>query len=252
MGDTMKPLEGKNALVTGGARGIGRSIALGLAEAGADIALNYVSNKHAAEVVRNEIRKIGRKCEIYKADVANDAENHEMGEALHKDFGLVQIIVNNAGITRDRSFGKMTRPDWDEVLGVNLTGPALVTHLFLPRIIASGWGRIINITSIIGQTGNFGQTNYAAAKGGLIAFTKSLARETARKGVTVNCVAPGFISTDMTAKVPEAAIKAVEASTPMGRLGTPEEIAAAVTFLASPASSFITGQEIGVNGGLYM
>ena len=252
MGDTMKPLEGKNALVTGGARGIGRSIALGLAEAGADIALNYVSNKHAAEVVRNEIRKIGRKCEIYKADVANDAENHEMGDALHKDFGLVQIIVNNAGITRDRSFGKMTRPDWDEVLGVNLTGPALVTHLFLPRIIASGWGRIINITSIIGQTGNFGQTNYAAAKGGLIAFTKSLARETARKGVTVNCVAPGFISTDMTAKVPEAAIKAVEASTPMGRLGTPEEIAAAVTFLASPASSFITGQEIGVNGGLYM
>lgn len=248
----MKPLEGKVSLVTGGARGIGRSIALGLAEAGSDIALNYVSNKQAAEKVRDEIRRLGRKCEIYKADVANDQDNHTMGDEIHKAFGLVQIIVNNAGITRDRSFGKMTRPDWDEVLGVNLTGPALVTHLFLPKILASGWGRIINITSIIGQMGNFGQTNYAAAKGGLIAFTKSLAREVARKGVTVNCVAPGFISTDMTAKVPEAAIKAVEGATPMARLGTPEEIAAAVTFLASPAASFITGQEIGVNGGLYM
>lgn len=248
----MKPLEGKSALVTGGARGIGRSIALGLAEHGADIALNYVSNKAAADAVRNDIRKLGRKCEIFKADVANDAENHTMADDLHKEFGLVQIIVNNAGITRDRSFSKMSRPDWDEVIGVNLTGPALVTHLFLPKIVASGWGRVINITSIIGQMGNFGQTNYAAAKGGLIAFTKSLARETARKGVTVNCVAPGFITTDMTAKVPEAAIKAVEASTPMGRLGTPEEIAAVVAFLASPAASFITGQEIGVNGGLYM
>lgn len=248
----MKPLEGKVSLVTGGARGIGRAIALGLAEAGSDIALNYLSNTQGAEETREMIRKLGRKCEIYQGNVANDDENHAMGDKIHSAFGLVQIIVNNAGITRDRSFGKMTRPEWDEVLGVNLTGPALITHLFLPRILQSGYGRIINITSVIGQMGNFGQTNYAAAKGGLIAFTKSLAREIARKGVTANCVAPGFITTDMTASVPEPAIKAIEGSTPMGRLGAPEEVAAVVTFLASPAASFITGQEVAVNGGLYM
>jgi len=248
----MLPLEGKVSLVTGGARGIGRSIALGLAEAGSDIALNYLSNTQGAEETRELIRAMGRKCEVYKGNVADDANNHVIGEKISADFGLVQIIVNNAGITRDRSFGKMSRDEWNEVVDVNLTGPALITHLFLPKILASGWGRIINITSVIGQMGNFGQTNYAAAKGGLIAFTKSLAREVARKGVTANCVAPGFITTDMTASVPEAALKAIEGATPIGRLGSPEEVAAVVTFLASPAASFITGQEVGVNGGLYM
>ncbi|HMN96703.1 MAG TPA: beta-ketoacyl-ACP reductase [Phycisphaerales bacterium] len=248
----MKPLEGKVSLVTGGARGIGRAIALGLAEAGSDIALNYLSNTQGAEETREMIRRMGRRCEVYQGNVADDETNHVMGERIHEAFGLVQIVVNNAGITRDRSFGKMSRPEWDEVLGVNLTGPALITHLFLPKILASGWGRIVNITSVIGQMGNFGQTNYAAAKGGLIAFTKSLAREVARKGVTVNCVAPGFITTDMTAAVPEKALKAIEDATPVGRLGNPEEVAAVVTFLASPAASFITGQEVGVNGGLYM
>jgi len=247
-----QPLLGKTSLVTGGARGIGRAIALGLASAGSDVALNYLSNTQGAEETREIIRRLGRRCEIYQGNVADDQTNHAMGEKIMSDLGMCQIVVNNAGITRDRSFGKMVRPEWDEVLGVNLTGPALITHLFLPRILASGWGRIINITSVIGQMGNFGQTNYAAAKGGLIAFTKSLAREVARKGITVNCVAPGFITTDMTASVPEAGIKAVEQATPMGRLGLPEEVAAVVTFLATPAASFITGQEIGVNGGLYM
>ena len=175
----MLPLEGKVSLVTGAARGIGRAIAVCLAEAGSDVALNFVSNTQGAEEARDEIRALGRRCEIYQANVANDDENHAMGEKIHDDFDLVQIIINNAGITRDRSFGKMTRAEWDEVVGVNLTGPALITHLFLPRIVQSGWGRVINITSVIGQMGNFGQTNYAAAKGGLIAFTKSLAREVA-------------------------------------------------------------------------
>lgn len=248
----MLPLEGKVSLVTGAARGIGRAIAMGLAEAGSDIALNFVSNRQAAEETRDAIRALGRRCEVYQANVAHDDENHAMGDRISADFDLVQIIVNNAGITRDRSFGKMTRAEWDEVLAVNLTGPALITSLFLPRIVESGWGRIINITSVVGQMGNFGQTNYAAAKGGLIAFTKSLAREVARKGVTVNCVAPGFITTDMTAAVPDKVLKSIEDVTPVGRLGTPEEIAAVTTFLALPTASFITGQEIAVNGGLYM
>lgn len=247
-----QPLLGKTSLVTGGARGIGRAIALGLAQAGSDVALNYLSNTQGAEETREIIRGLGRRCEVYQGNVADEERNHAMGEKIMADLGLCQIVVNNAGITRDRSFGKMKRPEWEEVLDVNLTGPALITHLFLPRILASGWGRIINITSVIGQMGNFGQTNYAAAKGGLIAFTKSLAREVARKGITANCVAPGFITTDMTASVPEAGIKAVQQATPMGRLGNPEEVAAVVTFLATPAASFITGQEIGVNGGLYM
>jgi 3-oxoacyl-(acyl-carrier-protein) reductase len=248
----MLPLSGKVSLVTGAARGIGRAIACSLAEAGSDVALNYAHSTEAAIVVRDEIRAMGRKAEIYQANVANDDENHAMGDAIRKDFGLVQIVVNNAGITRDRSFAKMNREQWQDVLDVDLTGPVLITHMMLPAMVESGWGRVINISSVIGQMGNFGQSNYSAAKGGLIAFSKSLAREVARKGVTVNCVAPGFIETDMTANVPEAALDNIRSVTPIGRLGLPEEVAPCVTFLAGPAASYITGQEISVNGGLYM
>jgi NAD(P)-dependent dehydrogenase (short-subunit alcohol dehydrogenase family) len=175
-----------------------------------------------------------------------------MIEAVSKEFGEIDILVNNAGITRDKSFLKMTKLMWDEVLGVNLNGVFFVTRLVLPAMVEAGWGRVINMTSIVGQTGNFGQANYAVTKGGLIAFTMTLAREVARKGVTVNAIAPGFIETDMTKDMTPAALSAVTAMTPLGRLGKPEEVATAALFLASPQASYITGQVIPVNGGMYM
>ena len=248
----LQPLEGKNCLVTGAARGIGRAIALAMADAGCHVAINFSTSEEAAREVCDAILAKGRKAKIYRANVANDEENRNMLSHVHEDFGIVQILVNNAGITRDRSFAKMTREQWEEVMDVNLTGPALITHAMINKMVESGWGRIINITSIIGQTGNFGQTNYAAAKAGLIALTKSLSKELARKNITVNCVAPGFVTTDMTAKVPEQIREQITAGIPIGRFGEPEEIAHAVAFLASPLASYITGQEINVNGGLYM
>ena len=168
------------------------------------------------------------------------------------DLGPITILVNNAGINRDRSFLKMTKSMWDEVMRVNLDGVFHTTQLALQDMLGGGWGRIINISSIVGQTGNFGQTNYAATKGAIISFTESLARELARKGITVNAVAPGFIETDMVSAMPEAALNQVKAMTPMGRLGKPEEIADAVVFLASNRASYVTGQVLAVNGGMYM
>jgi len=167
-------------------------------------------------------------------------------------FGPITILVNNAGITRDRSFLKMSKEQWHEVLRVNLDGVFNVTHAVLPLMVQAGWGRVINISSVIGEMGNFGQTNYAATKGAIISFTKSLAREVARKGITVNAVAPGFVETDMTRDVPPAALDQVKSLTPLGRLAAPEEIAAAVGFLASPRASFITGEVLSVNGGYHM
>lgn len=248
----MGELDGKVALVTGASRGIGRAISVALAEAGADVALNYFTSREPAEDVAEQIRKLGRKAKVYKANVSNDEENHAMIDSILKDFGPVHIVVNNAGITRDRSFAKMTAEMWHEVLNVDLTGPALITHALLQPMIEAGWGRVINITSIVGEMGNFGQSNYSAAKGGLIALTKTLARELARKNVTVNAVAPGFITTDMTSAVPDKVLEQVCQMTPVGRLGKPEEVAAAVVFLASPRSSFITGTVVDVNGGMYM
>jgi 3-oxoacyl-[acyl-carrier protein] reductase len=248
----MKPLQGKIAVVTGGSRGIGRATALALAEAGADVAVNCRANLEAAQEVCTLIVKLGQRAKAYQADVSKEEEAHIMVEQIRADLGQINVLVNNAGITRDKSFVKMTKSMWDEVLGVNLNGPFNVTHELLSQMAESGWGRIINITSIVGQTGNFGQANYAVTKGGLIAFTMTLAREVARKGVTVNAVAPGYIETDMTKDVPPAALDQVRALTPMGRLGKAEEIAAVVAFLASPAASYITGQVIPVNGGMYM
>lgn len=248
----MGQLKGKVCLVTGGSRGIGRAIALALADEGADIAIEYCTQCTAAEEVVADLERRNVRAKAYKADVMDIKQVDAMAAAILNDLGTVNVLVNCAGITRDRSFLKMTREQWDEVIGTNLNGPFNVTHCFGPMMIEQGWGRIINVASIVGQQGNFGQTNYAATKGGLIAFTKALARELARKNVTVNAIAPGFIETDMTKDLPEAAKQAVSAQTPVGRMGKPEEVAAAAVFLASPAASYVTGQVLAVNGGMYM
>ena len=245
-------LEGKVALVTGGSRGIGRAIALALGAEGASVAVNFRSNPLSAAEACEMIRARGGRAEAFQANVADDAENHAMVAAIRKQLGPITVLVNCAGITRDRSFQKMTHELWSEVLAVNLTGQAMVTHEVLPDMFAAGWGRVVFITSIVGQIGNFGQSNYAAAKGGLISLTRTLAREVAKKGVTVNAVAPGFIETDMTAAVPENVLDQVRQMTPVGRLGKPEEVADAVRFLTSPMSAFITGEVLNVNGGMYM
>ncbi|MCK6485512.1 MAG: 3-oxoacyl-ACP reductase [Phycisphaerae bacterium] len=248
----MGMLSGKISLVTGGGRGIGRAIALALAEAGSDVGVNYLQHAAPAEEVCDQIRALGRRARAYKANIANDDENHEMVRRIQEDLGVVQVLVNNAGITRDKTFVKMTYEIWKEVLDVDLTGPAMVTHALLPGMIERNWGRVIFMTSVIGQMGNFGQTNYSVAKGGLIALTKSLARETAKKGVTVNAIAPGFIRTDILKDMPPEALQKIVAQTAVGRLGEPDEVAEAVLFLASPKAGYVTGSVINVNGGLYM
>jgi 3-oxoacyl-(acyl-carrier-protein) reductase len=248
----MKELKGKIALVTGGSRGIGRAIALALAEQGADLAIGYHVAKDQADQTCELLTQKAVRSKAYQVDVADMQQVDQMLSHVLNDLGPVSIVVNDAGITRDKSFVKMTRAMWDEVIAVNLGGPFNVTHAALPTMLEQNWGRIINISSIVGQWGNFGQSNYAATKGGVISFTMTLARELARKNITVNAVAPGFIETDMTKDLPDAVKQQVAAMTPVGRFGKAEEVADAVAFLASPRSSYITGQVLSVNGGMYM
>jgi 3-oxoacyl-(acyl-carrier-protein) reductase len=249
----IKELKGKVCLVTGGSRGIGRAIVTAMANAGSDVAFTYATSKEAAEALASSIvAEKGVRCRGYQANVASSEEMQGVIQQVIQEFGPITILVNNAGITRDKSFLKMTKSMWDEVMRVNLDGVFYTTQLVAQDMVGAGWGRIVNISSIVGQTGNFGQANYAATKGAIISFTESLARELARKGITVNAVAPGFVETDMVSGMPEAAVDQVKAMTPMGRLGKPEEIAEAVVFLASPRASYVTGQVLGVNGGMYM
>jgi 3-oxoacyl-[acyl-carrier protein] reductase len=252
MAKAAKQSNRKVCLVPGASRGIGRATALALAKQGFAVAVNYQTSREQAEEVCSAIRAIGGQSIAVQANVIYEDEVLRMVEAIRDKLGPPSILVNNAGITRDKSFIKMTRLMWEEVLGVNLTGPFTVTQALLPGMIEQGWGRIINLASVVGMVGNFGQANYAVTKGGIVSFTMTLARELARKGITVNAVAPGYIETDMTKDVPPAVIEQVKAMTPMGRLGTPEEVADTIAFLASPCASYITGQVISVNGGMHM
>ncbi|HKQ71054.1 MAG TPA: 3-oxoacyl-ACP reductase [Polyangiaceae bacterium] len=256
----LEPLEvpsfsllGKKALVTGGSRGIGRACALALAAAGADVAVaSSPAGTAPAESVCDQIREMGRRAEAYSFDVTRQSDVQTMCSRVRSDFDSVDILINNAGVTRDRSFRKMDRDAWDEVINVNLTSVFDVTRVFIDAMVVRGWGRIINISSVVGRIGNIGQSNYAAAKAGLIGFTKTLAREYARKGVTVNAIAPGFVKTRMLDGVPDKAMATVLDMTPVGRLGDPMEIAAGVVYLASPSAGFITGHVLDINGGLAM
>jgi NAD(P)-dependent dehydrogenase (short-subunit alcohol dehydrogenase family) len=246
-------LLGRKAFVSGGSRGIGRACALALASAGADVAIG--SSPAGAELalgVCRQIRALGRRAEAYSFDLAMRCDLETMCDRVHDDFEAVDILVNNAGITRDRSFRKMERSDWDEVINTNLSSVFDITQKFIEPMSARGWGRVVNISSVVGRIGNFGQANYSAAKAGLIGLTKTLAREYARKGVTVNAVAPGFIKTRMLDGVPDQAMETVLGMTPVGRLGDPTEIGAGVLFLASPAAGFVTGHVLDINGGLAM
>lgn len=248
----MKALKGMNCLITGGTRGIGRATVFSMAEAGANVAFIYHSAQAAATELEELIRAKGVRCKGYQADISHAEEAEAAVQRVIEDFGSISILVNNASINRDKSFLKMTKAMWDEVLGVNLNSLFNVTHAVLPNMSQLGWGRIINLSSMVGQMGAFGQSNYAVTKGGTIAFTMTLAREVASRGITVNAVAPGYIETDMTKGMPETALAQVKAMTPLGRLGKPEEVAAVIAFLASPEASYITGQVIPVNGGMYM
>ncbi len=247
----MGRLNGKNALVTGASRGIGRAIALQLARDGARVALNYRSGEAEAYGVAKEIQEMGCQCLVLRADVSIAKEARALiGQVIEK-WGRLDILVNNAGITRDKSLKKLNDEEWAEVLNTNLNSVYYCCSAALRSMAEQQYGRIINISSFVGQAGNFGQANYSASKGGIIAFTKTAAIEYAKYNVTVNALAPGFTLTEMLAKVPPNVQEQIKARIPMGRFGLPEEIAKAVAFLAAEGD-YITGQQINVNGGVYM
>ena len=245
-------LDGKCALVTGASRGIGRAVALKLAEEGAKVALNFAGNEAAANEVRQEIEAAGGQAILVKADVANEAAVQEMVQKTADAFGRIDILVNNAGITRDGLLARMKEEDWDAVLSTNLKGVFLTTKAVAKLMMKQRAGRIVNMASVVGVTGNAGQANYSAAKAGVIGFTKTIAKELASRGVTANAVAPGFIDTDMTSVLSDKAKEAALTGIPLGRMGTPEDVAAAVLFLASDQASYVTGQVLHVDGGMVM
>ena len=245
-------LKGKVALVTGASRGIGKAIALGLAENGAAVAVNYSSSESSALEVAEIIRKNGGKAEIFKARVNEEAEVEEMFSAVEKKLGPVDILVNNAGITKDNLLMRMKTEEWDMVIDVNLKGAFLCTRRALKGMMKNRYGKIINISSVVGFSGNAGQFNYSATKAGVIGMTKSAALECASRGIRVNADAPGFIETDMTASISDDMKAAYMEKIPLKSLGKPEDIANAVIYLASPLSDYMTGQTLHLNGGMYL
>ncbi len=248
----MNSLLDRVALVTGASRGIGSAIAQELGRRGAAVAINFRQNAGPAEDVARQIESAGGVCSLFQADVADHESVGAMVKEIQDSLGPVSILVNNAGITRDGLIARMSVSDWQDVLDVNLTGAYNCIKPVLRGMMRQRWGRIINITSVVGLTGNAGQANYAAAKAGLIGLTKSLARELASRDITANAVAPGFIVTDMTANLGEPQRQALEEQIPVGRLGQPEDVAAVVGFLASQAAAYITGQVLAVDGGMTM
>lgn len=245
-------LDEKVAIVTGASRGIGRAIALELASSGAAVVVNYRSGATEAEAVVDQIAERGGRAVAVQADVSDGTTVDRLINAATESFGGLHILVNNAGIARDNLLLRMKDDEWDAVIGTNLRGAFLLTRAALRPMMKARWGRIITITSVIGLMGNAGQSNYAAAKAGLIGFTKSVAREMASRGITANAVAPGFVETDITAGLTQAQRDAAMAAIPLGRWGHTEDIARTVTFLASDAAGYITGQTLAVDGGMTM
>ena len=245
-------LEGKVALVTGGSRGIGRAIALLLAKRGADVAINFAGNEAAAQATVDEIKALGRKAIMIKADVAVNAACVAMVDQVVQEFGKIDILVNNAGITRDGLLMRMKEEDWDAVLNTNLKSVYNCSKAAIKYMMKARAGCIVSISSVVGLMGNAGQANYAAAKAGIIGFTMALAKEVASRGITVNSVAPGFVNTDMTKVLPEKVVENLKAAIPLAKLGEPEDIAKAVAFLVSDDAAYITGQTLHVDGGMVM
>jgi 3-oxoacyl-[acyl-carrier protein] reductase len=244
--------EGRVAIVTGGGRGIGRAVALRLAGEGADVAISYRSNNGAAEKAAEEVRTAGMRCETFKGDVALQEDVEALVKGVIEAFGRIDILVNNAGLTRDNLMMRMKEEEFDDVLNTNLKGTYLCTRAVLRPMIRARWGRIINISSVVGLVGNAGQANYAASKAGIIGFTKSVAREVAQRGITANVVAPGYVETELTGNLPEKVKDQIKGQVPAGRFGEAEEVAEVVAFLAGEGSGYVTGQTVAVDGGMTM
>ncbi|MBM7644324.1 3-oxoacyl-[acyl-carrier protein] reductase [Scopulibacillus daqui] len=245
-------LEGKTALVTGASRGIGRAVALELARLGANVAVNYAGSVEAANEVVKEIQDLGRESACYQCDISDPDAVQDMIKSVVSTFGRLDILINNAGITKDNLLMRMKEEEWDAVINTNLKGIFNTTKAVSRQMMKQRSGRIINMASVVGVTGNAGQANYVAAKAGVIGLTKTAARELASRNITVNAVAPGFISTDMTEVLPEDVKGQMLSQIPLGRMGSPEDVASVVAFLASDASAYMTGQVLRVDGGMVM